>query len=295
MQLHKKLFGRLVEDEGLVKLLATYDGRPAVFYQRAAAADSEKWSDERYPRIDYNLDMQENPSRNASGKLTLHIWCSPQGEVEPEPIEQHMRQMLHAAFVNAEEYPYCFGWVRSDSVLRKDAEGATGIRMVFDVMAFPGEYSMYPDPVKAINCWSKGVLKYARLLGEDQIPDWTIPDKGNPIIYWRLSGQQTDRKTNIARWLDVSLEGHVYARQAGDRLKNLVALNAAAALSDYLMMEDRSPMLLKAFSMKPHLNYLTQGQMEARANFALISARWQDDEEQREDGGVPVEDTEERP
>ena len=62
----------------------------------------------------------------------------------------------------------------------------------------------------------------------------------------------------------------MYARTAADRLFNLVKLNTAQALAGHIPMEDTSPLFLKDYSCKPHLNYLSQGQIQAQGRFGIL-------------------------
>lgn len=126
MELKAMLYERLTGSEALAEKLAVFDGRPAIHYQQPPTADDEKWGEEQYPRIDYLVDMQENPARNASGILALNVWCDAEKGAGPEEIEYILRDLLHAAFAQTDEYPFCFAWVRSDNFEVKNQEEQTG-------------------------------------------------------------------------------------------------------------------------------------------------------------------------
>ncbi len=274
MELYKMIFQRLVTDETLGKLLASYDDRPAVFYQHPATADDGKWDDVQYPRIDYIVDMQENPARNASGILMLNIWCDSEYGPEPENIEAAVRDLLHATFAQADDYPYCFAWVRTDTFdgpTDKERNIHTiGVTLVFDLIACPCQHTMYPDPIKGLNAWTKEILPNAVIIGEDTIDGWLTPTKEKPAIYWRLTGQGKAQQHFSYTWLDISVECHVYCRNAADRLSNLVQINTAHALTGHITLEDTSPLFLKTFQMQPHLNYITTGQIRASGYFGIL-------------------------
>ncbi|MEG1843837.1 MAG: hypothetical protein RR296_06325, partial [Clostridia bacterium] len=90
-------------------------------------------------------------------------------------------------------------------------------------------------------------------------------------VYWRLASQGIQEKHYAYTWLNISMEGHVYARNAGDRLYNLTRLNTAAAtIAGHIAMEDQSPMFIKNFECKPHLAYLSQGQIQVNGRFGLL-------------------------
>lgn len=268
------LYKRLTSSAALADKLATYGGLPAIHYQQPPPADDENWGDAQYPRIDYIVDMQENPARNASGVLAVSVWCDSDKGAAPEEIEPILRELLHSAFVQTDEYPFCFAWVRSEAFEVKNQEMQTartiGMTVIFDVMACPCQYTMYPDPIKAMNQWTKTVLPNAVVLGEDKIDGWLLPTKEKPVVYWRLAAQGIQEQHYAYVWLNVSLEGHVYARTAADRLYNLVCINTKAALAGHIPMEDGSPLFFQNYSCRPQLDYLSQGQIQAGGRFGLL-------------------------
>ncbi len=274
MELYSMLYQRIVTDQTLGSLLAVYDNRPAVFYNNPAPADDPKWGSRQYPRIDYFVDMQENPARNSNGFLLLNIWCDASFGAEPEEVEQAVRNLLHATFVMTTDYPYCFAWQRSDSFDGKTEKEqgihTIGITVIFDIMAFPDQTTLYPDPIKAMNDWSKKVIPNAVVIGRDSFTGWLVPTKQHPAIYWRLASQSIRQKHFTHVWLDIVIEGHVYAKSAADRLSNLALLNTAAALLDHVEMEDKSPLFLRNFTCKPHLDYVVTGQLHAEGTFGLL-------------------------
>lgn len=274
MDLYAKLYQRLISSEQLTSVLAKYAGRPAVFYQNPPVGTAPEWGEKQYPRVEYVIDMQENPSRNTSGMLALNIWCDTASSVAPEAIEPIIRDLLHAVFVQIGEETFCFGWSKSDSFEATTEIEKTvrtiGVTVFFDIMACPCQYTMYPDPIKAMNRWTKAILPNAIVLGEDEIDGWIVPSREQPVIYWRLASQGNRSKRLSHTWLDIGLEGHVYARNAADRQYNLVRINTTHALADHIPMEDGSPLFLRDFACKPHLNYIAQGQIQAKGNFGLL-------------------------
>ena len=274
MELYQMIYQRLLTDETLGELLAKFNGKPAVFYQRPASADDKHWGEVQYPRIDYIVDLQENPSRNTSGVLTMNVWCDTEYGVEPEYIERRLRQLLHTAFAQADDYAYCLAWLRSDAFeIKNKADESVrtyGVTVLFDLMACPSQYTMYPDPIKGMNLWTKQVLPGAIVIGEDDIDGWLIPTREKPVIYWRLVSQPKTRQHFTHTWLNITIEGHVYCGNAGDRLYSLIRLNTAYALIGHITLEDTSPLFLRDFSVQPQLNYITTGQIKASGTFGLL-------------------------
>lgn len=275
MELYEMIYSRLRNDEEIASLTAVYNGGAAVFYQRPASAENARWGSEiQYPRIDYTLDLTENPARNTSGVLTVNVWCDAQIGAEPEDIEARVRELLHAVFAQADDYTYCFAWVRSDAFEIKGKADETvrtyGVTSTFDVVACPSQYTMYPDPIKGLNAWTRQILPDAVIIGEDTINGWLVPTKEKPAIYWRLTSQGKARQHFAYTWLDISVECHVYCKHAADRLYNLVKINTAHALTGHITLEDTSPLFLKTFQLQPHLNYIITGQIRATGQFGLL-------------------------
>ena len=275
MELYEMVYHRLKDSEDIEELTAVFDSGAAVFYQSAASSDNEKWgSPIQYPRIDFNIDMQENPARNTSGTLTINVWCDMQEGAEPEDIEHEVRKLFHAAFAQTDEDVYVFAWLRSDAFeARKQQEETVriiGVSVIFDVTACPCQYTMYPDPIKGLNEWTKTILPGAVVIGRDEIDGWLVPTREKPVIYWRLTSQGKEEQHFAYTWLNITVECHVYCRKASDRLYNLVQLNTAHALTGHITLEDTSPLFLKTFQVQPHMNYISTGQIRASGYFGLL-------------------------
>ena len=116
MTLEDLIYKRLTEDEALAKLLARFNGTPAIAYQTAPQDEDRGWDGKRqYPRMDYIVDMQANPERGSSGVLTINIWCDEKGH-PPEDIEPVVRAALQDILIKPDgSYPYNLGWARTDA------------------------------------------------------------------------------------------------------------------------------------------------------------------------------------
>jgi len=142
-------------------------------------------------------------------------------------------------------------------------------------MAFPSQLTMYPDPVKGMNAWTKTILVTALVIGHDTLSGWIVPSRSAPVVYWRIASQSVNQKQHVVTWMDVVLEGHVYARNAQDRLYNLAKINTEGAAAPHITLEDTSPLFVDSFSCKPHLNYLAQGQLQVNGRFGVMKSWYQ--------------------
>ena len=60
--------------EGVAGRLASYAGKPAIFYQTAPADNQRGWKCQ-YPRIVYAIDMQANQERKSAGTMEISLLC----------------------------------------------------------------------------------------------------------------------------------------------------------------------------------------------------------------------------
>jgi hypothetical protein len=278
------LFTRLVHDTQLAEMVTVFDGRAAVFHQRAPAPNNAKWHDsqKQYPRVDFTVDMQEEPARNSSGTLTVNVWCSTKFGQMPESIEARIRALLHATFAQPEDGPpYCFVWARSDpfevtteTQSAEEMPSVIGCTLAFDIMAFPSQLTIYPDPIQAMNAWTKKILPQAVVIGVDTIDGWLEPTKERPIIYWRITAQAPQKRTFVCVWFNTTIEGHVFAHGADERLYTLRKINTAAAMEHHITMEDSSPMFILRFGINPNMNYLATGQIQAETQFGVLREQY---------------------
>lgn len=278
MELQEMIYDRLRSDEDIEEMTATFDGGAAVFYQMAAPQDDSRWGSAiQYPRIDYLLDMMDNPARNANGILTINVWCDTQLGVEPEEIESRIKALLHASFAQADDYPYCFSWVRSDAFEIKKQQEETvrviGVTVSFDVIACPKQETAYPDPIKALNDWTKEILPDATVICKDTIEGWLTPTSEKPAVYWQVVSEDIKEQHFAYTWLNFVAEGHVYAPTADDRLHTMAILKTAASLIGHVEMEDGSPLLQKNFESKPQLNYPKVGQLKFEGSFGILQPK----------------------
>jgi hypothetical protein len=277
MELDKMLFARLSNDAGLAELLTVFGDRPAVFFQRVQPPDNKKWTGKQFPRIVYSIDYQGEPARQTSGQLVVEVMCDVNFGAEPETIASRLQGLLHSSFAFADDYPYCFSWLKSDPV-EMVGNGADDIRtigvlMLFDIIAFPEQLTSGPDPIKGINEWTKAILPDSTVIGVDAMDGWVIPTSGEPIIYWRLAGQSLYQEWHTHSWLDIALEGHVYAPDAQDRLKVVSYIQRSASITRHVRLDDDSPLFVREVVARPHLNPMAPGQLLINGRFGVLKTR----------------------
>jgi len=275
MEFDEMIMQRLSHDTELAAILATFNGFPAVFSMRAPPPERPEWKDKiQYPRLDFTLDYQGDPARQTSGRLTINIWSDAEIGIAPEVIDLRLRRILHASFAQADDYPYCLAWMRSDAFEGND-ERTIGITVTFDMVAFPPQLTFSPDPIKAMNDWTKEVIHDAIVIGKDSFDGWYTPSKEKPVVFWRLASQSVhEKRIHVETWFNVTIEGHVYAINAADRLYILSAVNTAAGLAHHVTMEDKSPLFIRDISIRPHLSFLAPGQILINGRFGVLQPKY---------------------
>lgn len=274
MTLEDLIYTRLTTRATLTEKLARFGEAPAVFYQAAPGDQADGWkSKKQYPRVDYIVDMQANPERQASGLVTLNIWCNEAG-VPPEEIEPEVRSALCDVFMQpTEQPPYCLVWIRSDSWEERATQKGSqviGITVLFDVLAFPSQETTDPDPVLAMNHFIKEWEPQAVVIGTDAIANFFTAEAGRPAFYFRLASLEVARETNTVVWMNASIAGHIFAPTTAARLQWLKYLVDTLASMGEVAMLDTSPMFLKNIKADSAVDYLTTGQLRLSVQFGIL-------------------------
>lgn len=275
MTLEDLIYKRLTEDEALAKLLARFNGTPAIAYQTAPQDEDRGWDGKRqYPRMDYIVDMQANPERGSSGVLTINIWCDEKGH-PPEDIEPVVRAALQDILIKPDgSYPYNLGWARTDAFEQtRSLSGkqtlVIGATVLFDVFAFPTQETTDPDPIVAINERIKSWASEALVIGKDDLEPFTIPTARSPIFYFRLAAIQSQRETNTVAWMDGTIAGHIIAPEES-RLQWLKALVDSLTQDGEVTMMDTSPMFLTSIKADSTASPIVTGQLRLAVRFGIL-------------------------
>jgi hypothetical protein len=275
MTLEDLIYNRILASEVLTDKLAKFDNLPAIFYQAAPGDQNEGWKGKKqYPRIDFVVDMQANPERQSSGLMTLNIWCNEAGD-PPEDIEPEVRAALCDVFMQpAEQPPYCLAWVRSDSfeLSANTIKGShvNGITILFDVLAFPCQETIDPDPIMAMNEFIKEWEPAAVLIGADPLTDYFTAEARRPAFYFRLASLGLERETNTVAWMNASIAGHIFAPTAEARIQWLKYLVDTLAIQGEVTMLDTSPMFIRNIKADSAVDYLITGQLRINVRFGIL-------------------------
>lgn len=268
----KKALG---SDPIIAPMLATWNGEPAVFYQTAPPDKDRGWSRIQYPRVDYAVDWTYNPERKADGACQINVWCLNNGETAfPEDIGDAIRESLRDLFIiGADGELYSLEWQRTDGF---EAGGQNepltiGVTLSFDILAFPNQQTVSPDPVAGLNTYIKAIAPDVLVAGVDVFPELFRPLEDRPVVYVRLVGDISAMRNSYAvAWMDVSLAVHIFAphptmqKLAARQITNRIALDGECKL------DDGSPMLIQRVAINTGANPLRQGQITISGRYGVL-------------------------
>lgn len=263
------IYSRMASDAQLNASLARFGDGPAVFWQRAAPDADRGWGKEQYPRIDFVVDMQAEPSRNLSGVLAVNIWCKTKNSsVAPEDIERIVRSLLHNAIAQEPGGDaICLSWTRSDNFEAKNEKEQDsylcGYTMIFAVIALPSVSTTAPCPVAAINDFTRRLFPDVKVIGSDadEIDGWL--DGNRQAVYWELSSLSPNKRTNACTWWDCTLTCHIFGGSEPGKVELASEITEHIACADHVIMRDKSPMHARKLVLNTGVDGITGGQIAA--------------------------------
>lgn len=276
MALDDMIYARMRDSTDLAPMLARFDNRPAVFYQHAPERSNGAWGASQYPRVDFVVDMRDEPLHNSAGTLEISVWSATQNEHGPEQIERVIRELLHATFAKPVDGSlYCIAWARSSAFegTRNDDEREgpiIGCMMQFSVKALPVQEIFSPDPITAISAWLKAKRPGYTVIGADDIAGWLAPSAEAPVVYWNMTNVSVERETNCCVWYRCALVGHVLAPTATQRFAVSCMVMDDLAMESRILMSDGSPMMISDSMASAEADSLDDGQLTMSARFGVL-------------------------
>ena len=273
-------------DSQIAGMLASYRGTPAFFYQKSPSDSRSGWGDIRYPRVDFNLDTRQDPERRTAGTLSINIWCTTDcpamGNLDPDrAIEQRLLDLISGTFYTApDRTAICAEWERTDEFAYEGGSNTQdntspeiyGLTMLFELMEFPEQISVTPDPIQGLNAWTKQYFPRMTAVSYDaMLPVWKPTDE-NPAIYWRFeSAASIDRQSYAVTWYDGQFAAHVIADSVTERNRWLKAILERAQLEGEIVLSDGSPMFLKKLEVRHGADPLREGQLILIGQYGVLA------------------------
>lgn len=243
--LEEFLYTAITNDPNISSRLAKYAGAAAFFEVQAPADTDTAWGDTQYPRLDYVIDRIGDPERQTEGSAAITILTTTSAADGPEVLELYILQRLDGAVFHPDNEPVLsFRWARSEHFeeeRKTDTQDIIiGSTIIFDVLAFPSQQTTSPDPIAALNTWTKG--KFANIQVD---PATWAPTDQNPAIYWRLASLQLVQAYQMHSMFDATIAGHLMARTTTARLTWIKQIVEHLANDTVIIMDDESPMMLQ--------------------------------------------------
>lgn len=263
-------------DSKISGALAKFDGQSAAFYQMAPPDTDPGWSAVQYPRLDFTVDWAYNPERQADGSCMINVWCLNNGTgAAPEDVGDAVRECLRDLFITDEDgMVYALEWQRTDAFEGGGQNGqplTIGVTLSFDILAFPSQITMEPDPVAGLCDYLKSIAPSALVVGLDTMPRLCRPTEEQPIFYVRMSGDISAMRNSWAvAWLDVTLPVHIFAPGANRRQVLSRTLCNTMALDGECKLRDGSPMLIRRVAISASANPLRQGQLTVTGRYGVL-------------------------
>lgn len=267
MSLEQLLKQAFSEEKILSQRLAKYQGVPAVFYRIAPAKQDSGWdTSQQYPRLCFDLQMQENPARKTAGRLEVSL----QGELTgtpPEELEPYVKALLnHRFFVPDEHNPYCFLWC---STGRSQKPNLLVHNIIFDLLEFPSLQTNDYDPVVALRKWLKEMLPETWIAGVDVFPKEFSSEGTPPVLYCRLDSVERGEETNQLVWMNGQIAIHILSPSALLRLKLAASISTGISLAGELLADGEPPMTISQLQVKPGADYQKEGALLVGIRYGL--------------------------
>lgn len=269
-KIYQYLVGLTSDYEGL---LTTYNGAPAVFLQEAPSDTDKGWKKgEQYGRLVFGLDYSGDPERAVQASLWLDYYATKTGPT-PEEASDYLLSILNNMFFSDASETIALAW-RSTGNFQETKNDAqiNGVTINFDVLYFPSQRTTTPDPVVAINTWTKGVFPSAYVIGVDELPDSWSPTE-NPTIYWRIASIAQGTlypDTYNCTWHDVTLSGHFMMDDSSVRQAVCKSIIDRLSAAGRVMMDDGSPMFILRDTYSSSADSIKNGQITVVGCYGVL-------------------------
>ena len=245
MILEELIYKRFTESEELIKLLARFSGRPAVFSPEAPEDNMSGWENKKqYPRL-----------------------------IMPEMIEPFVRKCLKDVLLQPTGGPlYAFAWARTDAFDIEEPKNSliVGVDIRFDILEYPNQETTGPDPVIGTNRFIKEMYPDSIVVGYDKMNDITEASKEVPVIYCRLLTSDLAEQTNTVAWMDGRLAVHILCPAGVVRRKMAMAIAQKLSLAGEVILLDKSPMFIRRLQIDNKSDYLKDGQVFITGRYGLL-------------------------
>ncbi len=276
------LINQIRADPEIAGMLALYNNKPAFFYQKAPTDSDRDWNcSNKYPRIDYNINMNYSPEHNTAGTLTLNVWCNSLCLFMPEDIEKRLIALINGSFYSkTNQNIVCAVWKSSQAfnfdnnfVQNKSTTDIFGVSITFELLEFPTQIITDPDPIHGLYKWTKFNFPDLAVIARDSFPEIWKPNDSKPAIYWRFISSQNDASNNtyaVTRF-NANFAAHLITDTVTERNKWLKALAEKLQADGEIILPDGSPMFIKHLQINHSANPLLEGQLTFSGQYGILA------------------------
>lgn len=265
------IYNYLLNSE-IAELLTKYNDKPAVFNREAPDSMDNLWMNPQYPRLIFELSMQDDPERKTSGTLMLDFYFNTDSGLFIEDVEPVIRNAIDGYFFSSLSGTIAAVWRHSDPF----TEPATGNRIngmtvTFDVVAFPNQWTSYPCPVQAMDEYIKRLWPHYKVIGTDQIiGTWKATDQ-IPAVYTRLQRIEPGSLPSkyAVTWYNAVLMVHVIAPSVNARNSVLKQIVEKIQEDVHIKMPDGAPMFIQRLALTTSSDQLKAGQLSILVRMAF--------------------------
>lgn len=273
--IEQTIYEYLMSETSITDKLAKYDGEPAIFLLEAPGDNDELWDDgPQYPRIVYELNMQEDPERKTSGILMIDFYLNTDSGLFVEEIDPILQSVISGRFFSDGKDTIAAIWRQSDPFATpEDGSRISGITISFDVIAFPKQLTMDIDPVESVNGFIKTLYPDILRIGIDQIPEnvWQATDDF-PAVYVRLQRitPGTFPSTYHVTWYNPIMMVHVIAPSLDARNIILKRIIEVLQQKQRIILPDGSPLMIVRMAVTMGADQIREGQLSIEASYGIL-------------------------
>ena len=267
-------------DHQMAGMLTKYNGKPAFFYQKSPMDTDAHWGvPGSFPRVDYSIDMRYDPERKVSGNMVINVWCNVANKYMPEDIEKRLLELINGTFYTKEitiaavwNHSEAFNYSMPQNVGGNTSPEVVGITIFFDLMEFPEQLTTDPNPIQALNHWTKRFFPDMTVITMDTPPSVRKPTDKTPAVYWRFEGMgATDKQSYAVNWYTGQFAAHVIAKSITERNRWTKAIIEQIQLNGEVILIDGSPMFVKRIEIRHGADPLREGQIALIGQYGVLA------------------------
>ena len=266
------LIRRRLCDSVFGDLLATFNGAPAIFYQKVP---DDAAFDDVYPHAVFTVDKFSDAVHGVAGFLTVDIICR-QAAPSPETLEKLLRRTLEGVFfAPVDGEIFALKWQKTDIFQEPASERMpliVGATVTFEVREFPSAVTADPDPIHALNLWATDWEPQLTVITASQTPEIFTPTLDAPAVYFDLQRTRMLSQTHTSTTLESTVNAHVFCEGVTHRRTWITALLHGLLCTWAIFGHDGAPMRLTACELNAAADEI-QGQLTVTLEYVMLRPR----------------------